>query len=704
MGHAALIALLAGCSSLEIERLPADLGSSGASSDACAAIEGMTIVRAVPLRSNGIEVTVRVASTQAEKTVPPNCLRISGANGVLEGTLVRHAETRIERTLVLALPGADEVDNARVRETVAAFVKSRPEGEQIAIYRWASALGQVVDFTARRERIHERLQASLTPFGGELLRATEAEEQAAETLRKVGGASTDHLEALVVIAPTRDPSPLGAERLRPFASAWLIGGRITEHDAGSGSFVPSSGDETEPASLAGRLSDLLFQREKRGVYRLFACTATATPAALALRVEAITTTGRTSAVAPLVLDERPTSLTTGACDATVLGAEPDGGTRRVDLSFDETQRSVYDALVSERDTADFELGVRMSPSHAVTPARAKLHGKGSLRCERKSYALDLPDKLALLPGARSDEFYLISLCNDDRYVRQHTANRLALALGLWWTRFALVEVRVDDTAAGVYELVDDVSDQVRRDQARVRAVLRRGTHYASGRPDEIKWALGDESSAGDAFVQVTRDARARSGEELVSHLRSRMDLEQYLDFVAFNTALANGDYVDELWVASTETLDESGIPGDYYTFMGWDFDGIFSKCHQAGAHAIVDPNGLVYCAEGELDHVLFADPVVYSLYVSRLERLLARITDDVFTDAAQTTRDELWSYLSGDAVRGAMVELLTEYPEASDPDVLSGLLEAATLELAERFRARRTELLSAIARYREQRP
>lgn len=149
----------------------------------------------------------------------------------------------------------------------------------------------------------------------------------------------------------------------------------------------------------------------------------------------------------------------------------------IEFSFTEQQRPIHDARKAARSKQDFDLSVRLWPDGPAVPATAHLRGKGSLGCERSSYTLDLDTGTPryLLPDSATDEFYLLSMCLDDRYVRAHTVYRLLGNLGLFPLAFRFVELRLDGASgrrdgpsAGRSGLHDTVGDQLADAERRSR--------------------------------------------------------------------------------------------------------------------------------------------------------------------------------------------------------------------------------------------
>ena len=200
-----------------------------------------------------------------------------------------------------------------------------------------------------------------------------------------------------------------------------------------------------------------------------------------------------------------------ACDARAAARDAFPYPDAVFLTMTPTQRAAFDARRAfHRGTweemlwakTDMELGVRLGEASAAIPATARFRGVSSFRdCERrKSLRVNLEggDARRLARGAASDEFLLVSMCYDDRYVKTKLGASLASEVGLFPHESAYVRVLVENPGAekedsrweneGLYLLMDDPVASLERQKARLGAVVRRrndasATEPVKGEPD-----------------------------------------------------------------------------------------------------------------------------------------------------------------------------------------------------------------------------
>ena len=244
-----------------------------------------------------------------------------------------------------------------------------------------------------------------------------------------------------------------------------------------------------------------------------------------------------------------------------------------------------------------------------------------------------------------------------------------LLLNGWPPAFGLVELHVDGETQGFYLLVDKVAEALVRDHGPLRSVIRRTTDIRGTRP-EIKVGYPSDAAAHADYDALLANAEELEGNALVTLLEDRLDLNAYLRWVAFNSAVQSGDYIDELWLFATDSLASDGRTVSRYGVVGWDPDDVFSICHDGGIHAIVDPWGLLYCTESVLDHLIFDDPEDYRRYVDVLDGMLGGVLSaDAVAQTPAAVADQVLPWLESQDIAAAMFERVAHNPEAVNPAV-----------------------------------
>lgn len=377
------------------------------------------------------------------------------------------------------------------------------------------------------------------------------------------------------------------------------------------------------------------------------------------------------------------------CDPVAAAADawPYGDTVTIDLTAAE--KATWDARWAAKSREPFTAHVRIGPGEPL-PAKIHFRGSTSINCHRKSLAVNLDggDARRILPGAAGDKLTLLSLCMDDGYVQTAWVDRVLARLGLYPLGVRYVRLVVDGENHGVYLLSPNPKDWAERSQLALAMLLRRGNEQG-GKPAEVELPDPDEDPEGAAAALAAYDAvrAAAQGPDADAQLRARFALDGYLRWVAWNTLVRNGDYVDEIYLLGAP---ERGAP--YFQFVPWDPDDVFADCHGDGAHAIAHPDGLLYCAEADLDHAIVSDPAVGARYAAALRQVLAQATDALLAEVMAEVRAELWQVLADDATAAAMVELHAEEPGAAQVATARALIQAKMDAMLAEAAARRADL------------
>lgn len=615
------------------------------------------LVRQVSWPGGGTEVTVKVSDPSGGPLTADvaSAFRVSRSGSLLESERVRVERELLGVGSTALLVKLAETPALRMRQAdeLERFVRERPASERIGVFLWGEAVTQVANFTLDRDRLAAKFELLATfeapavalDFDAALLVVD-------ENVASVGGRAPRGMRAVVVS---------GADSVEPPPSRSAVVMGTAQASARMAEFASSS------------------------YYRVAVC-AGEPGAQLKLEVDGA------EGELPVLLAKALPESSEMPCDVAAMGPGLRDYPERIDLVFSDAQRAVYDDRAAALSKADFGLSVRIDGSAAIT-ASAHLRGKGTLGCERKSYTLSLDGAgRHWLPESRTDEFYLLSMCADDRYVEQYTANQLLSELGLFPLAFRLVEVALDGQTRGVYLLLEKPREELVRDGTGIHDVMRR--RFETNPPAdyfESKFSTGLFDAAALYSTAAAADIAA---------MQDEVSLDPYLRFLALMTAYQNGDYIDEIWVTASEQRlgAEQGL---WFETMAWDNDDLFSECHYSGQFAFVDPNALVYCAEATIDHVLLGDPAIYNRYVDILEDLLLRqVPPERFDVAADATEAAILPMLSRDGVSAAMVRLIEDNPEAVEPAEAQRDVSAKLADLRNLYRSRHAELLARIATYR----
>jgi hypothetical protein len=663
---------------------------------ACAEIAGGHLTRLVPHPGPGYELLVRLSFTDGvpvERDLSA-CVGALRPDDTSVGTVARRSLAH-SLTLVLVDPGRNDTERTQALQATRALLAARAPGERIALFRWGAPTTQIATFSTDDRRLREQLEAGLSAVATSQEPLRDAVERTSAWLDVTGGVAEPTLRTLIFVSPQpradTTPSALSAV---PHLVVWVGG------PEGAGLGLPAALRFTPDQAAA--VAPLLASYRASAHYAVGICGAEARNLGLRAGDGA-----PRSLLLPLPLPENQG----GSCAEPAIASGGRSFPGRIELTFTEEERAraeeiiqnAYDPATLEDAKQDFTLTVRLGPQHQPVPAEAHYRGASSLLCARRNYTLDLDGKSPRFPfpGASASKFHLLSLCLDRLYLRNHTAMTVMAQEGLFPVPFDLIELVVDGQSQGAYLITEQVTDSLRQSFSGVTSVFRRFLGPDATTAAELKWAAGDDAAAVTAFQDLAAATQGLQGTALESALRSRLDLDQYLRWLALMSALGSGDYIDEVFLYATSTGDQTGAPRQPFSIAGWDQDDLFMPCHHRGSLAFPDPHGLAYCAEADIDHRMLADPRLYGLFVNALEDVLDRLTPARFRAALDGTEAKLNTLLERPGALGAMIEL-----DGIDPQLRDSLttfrtgLRQDVEDLARRYDENRTRLRGRIADFR----
>ncbi|MFO0749258.1 MAG: CotH kinase family protein [Myxococcota bacterium] len=506
------------------------------------------------------------------------------------------------------------------RELARSLVEAMPDGETFVV--WS---GSQLEADATHDKAHVLARIAAAPASA----AAPAWPGIVKALVELGGADGPLAKTLVVAGTP--PQPL------------------------------SDAVAIEPLT-AGLAQRLIARRV--GLARVGTCAAPSPGSVVELAVDGVTCTF----IAPEPLDY----LAGEACDPDAAARDDWPWGTRADLVMTPDETVIYEARKAAASKEDFTGSVSLGAGEPL-PATLHFRGQTSLDCDRTSYTVDFagPTPRRLMPGGANDELFLIAMCKDVGYYNQILGDTLAGQLGIFPLRHRLVTLYVNGANQGVYLLLEHPVEALKDDATALDVVIRRGLDQDGNRPEVQLTVSGDATQALASY-----DAMVAAGVDL-EQVSARLDLDHYLDWMALDVLLHNGDYVDEVFFAGSL---EAGEADPWYHILAWDPDDLWSACHRNGAAAIPDPHGILYCAEADLDHLLYANPAIYDRFVTRLEALLSTYTIERLTSEMAAVRADLFAAVSDDATAAAMLELVAEHPEAATRSgfqtVVEGLMNA----------------------------
>ena len=558
-------------------------------------------------------------------------------------------------TAIIMVPSADAEVHAQRVAAARAVIEAMPDGERFILWRLDETPGLMAEFTPRRNHVLERLgslAAAEVAWPGE-----EARAELIDDVDDVAGRTDAPSRFIVVVG---DPGSLLDLDESPAA--------VLRLDATTEGLDPCtdrggwSGEVTPEEAGALLVDHMLLQRSS--MVRIGICDLPEGTEGLELTYGDETT--------PVDLPRFLEAMSDLACVAEEAASDdyPYGDT--VELILTPEEMVTWTSYHSRRVEEDFPLHVKIGSS-APIKATAHFRGQGSMGCARKSLnvELDAPGSTRLAPRADANEFYLVSMCLDDGYFQTILGYRHNYELDLFPLERRFVEVRLNETSLGVFMMQEKPTHTLRNEATDMDRMIRRRTGNGRQVEAELKYPNVGTPAEAEAllaeFHELATLAETTAPELIFDTLSSRFDFDNYLRWLAYNTLMRNGDYVDEtFFYGSLERTGEGDSEVLYFRNMGWDYDDLNSGCHYGGVHALVDPAGIVYCAEDQIDRSLLLSDEVYETFINHLSEMLdSTIREEDLIDELADIRMDLFAILDNDAACAAMVEVRS--PASTNP-------------------------------------
>ncbi len=324
-------------------------------------------------------------------------------------------------------------------------------------------------------------------------------------------------------------------------------------------------------------------------------------------------------------------------------------------------------------------------SDTLVNAEVNLHGEHGVQFARKSLEIDLGSKHRLFNHPDVvEEFFILALEEDSGYVHYYMGASFLQAAGLWHNHFEYIEVYLNDTYEGLYLFTEKTQNSARKAYNNVASVLRR----------DYNWGFY-EKYCNERYAaycpQLHRAARHTyeltdlyTGALLRDSLMAIMRLDNYCRWLALNTLLQNGDYLDEVFFIAL------ALPGDtsfVFDIAGWDYEELFVPPHD---NLKID-NSLVYCGQDSLDATIARDSVLYAFFEDNFRSLMTEVVTDALIDSIQ---QEIERIVLPQFQRAMVVKLMDNF--SSSPGAAYQEMRDLITNRFWRLRRRKEYVLSAL--------
>ncbi len=278
----------------------------------------------------------------------------------------------------------------------------------------------------------------------------------------------------------------------------------------------------------------------------------------------------------------------------------------------------------------------------LNPEKISTRGKTTLYYRRKSYNFSLNSPASFYHGkgkVKLKKFFVLGLSMDRCYCNNRLAFEMMKESKLFHLFYTFCELRINGETQGVCMIVERPEDWALKEEKSI-FLIRRGYNNVI---DKIKG--GKKADREDIkkyrgyFVQLYRNLNKYEGEEFSKIISERLDLNNYMRWLAFNFFVRNGDYTDEAYFYVDPDNDK-------FRIIPWDYDDIFALFPHEGIeqNRKIIGDKMFFSIEDNLDRKIVSDPYLYKLYLVQLEDLLTRLSPEVIKDICENTYAELYPY------------------------------------------------------------
>jgi spore coat protein H len=331
-----------------------------------------------------------------------------------------------------------------------------------------------------------------------------------------------------------------------------------------------------------------------------------------------------------------------------------------------------------------------------TKAKVDFRGQSCSEADRPCLEIESKTQLQVNKKLKSKEFNLNSLAGDKGYINNKIGFGMAKAFGLITFPTEYIQVTLQDFAQtdslelGLY-LIMQKPVQFLKGQLDADYVARKRYQYIDSRfvNPELKMDKKQIQKFLDDLYESAEEETIK-GTELVSALKETMDLDQYLDWLALNSVVKNGDYADEVFFFAN--LKANSKP--YFKILAWDFDDLFGSIHSIPFYTRSCDDyeyAPVHNCESPLDRAIIKDPVAYMYLLNRFKKSISNIVND---QLIENLEKQIWSELYFYLIDPKIVEAAKRDRRSLsyDPNSILKLLKSRMLQIQNR----KAELLKQI--------
>ncbi|WP_409480118.1 CotH kinase family protein [Pseudobdellovibrio sp. HCB154] len=331
-----------------------------------------------------------------------------------------------------------------------------------------------------------------------------------------------------------------------------------------------------------------------------------------------------------------------------------------------TSAFAYDAINLNVQTHDLAHYKDLAEKYEFAPGQLQLNreapvnfealetrGQGSISYSRRNFGIKLeaPIRVGRVESKKLD---LLSMSADAGYISTRlgllTAEALQIGTPLPTAYF---ELFLNGKSNGLYLAVEKPKSAMNKSPY----VVRRG--YKSrfdhdGAEVSKKLTLSQTEEIKAVADSIYTDIATKTGETLFNSLKSKMDIDAYMRWMAMNSLYTNGDFPDEIFFfADSEMYKQGKI---YFRVTPWDTDDLFKAMHNVPINATEaakpeNMKSILYSYEDKLDRAFApVNAYMYEQFKATTRTVITKLNQDVTDGMLRHIYSELQEYLTNQNV------------------------------------------------------
>lgn len=319
----------------------------------------------------------------------------------------------------------------------------------------------------------------------------------------------------------------------------------------------------------------------------------------------------------------------------------------INLNIQANDLAHYKDLAEKYEFAPGQL--QLNREAPVNFEALETRGQGSISYSRRNFGIKLETPIRV-GRVESKKLDFLSMSADAGYISTRlgllTAETLQIGAPLPTAYF---ELFLNGKSNGLYLAVEKPKSAMNKSPYVVRRGYKSRFDHDGA---EISKKLTPSQAAEIKAVadSIYTDIATKTGETLFNSLKSKMDLEAYMRWMAMNSLYTNGDFPDEIFFFVDSEMYKQGKI--YFRVTPWDTDDLFKAMHNVPINATeaVKPENMrsiLYSYEDKLDRAFApVNTYMYEQFKTTTRAVLTKLNPDVTDGLLRHIYSELQEYLT----------------------------------------------------------